>query len=133
MSKRVRDSVPVALVASVEDARKDLLALFRALDQPYFARFALPQQPLRQLLELDADLAEALAVLDRPLGSLRVKDMVVDTQRSLRRVPQAQASFLGALEPEAHAPLQHARTAVHASLRPIDAYHAIPGIDPTAG
>ena len=130
--KRVRDHVPTDLVASIEETRRDLLALFRALDQPYFARFSFPQKPLRQLLELDADLAEVLVLLDRPVDGIRVKEMIDDTRRSLRRVPHAVSSFVGDLTFEARAPLQEARQAVRATLRPVDAYHAVPGVDPTA-
>jgi hypothetical protein len=108
--KLVRDHVPSDLVSSAEETRRDLLALFRALDRPFFARFSFPQKPLRQLMDLDGDLAEVLALLDRPVDGLRVKDMLDDTRRSLRRVPQAVSHFIGSLTFEARAPSRrHAR------------------------
>lgn len=130
--KRVRDHVPPDLIASVEEQRRNLLALFRALDRPYFARYSLPQAALRKLMVLDADLAEFLGVLDRRADTLRVKDVIDDTRKSLRRVPQAEGEFFDALTFAARAPLRDARQAVRATLEPADAYHAIPGIDPTA-
>ena len=58
------------LRARLEVARLDLLALFRALDRMDLSPDEIPQALLRQLLERDADFAEALWALDQLEGSL---------------------------------------------------------------
>lgn len=133
MARRIRDKVPANLQGQLETARLDLLALFRALDQLDLSPKEIPQKKLRDLLELDADFAEALCVLDYPLGSLDVHAMLNDTQASLRRLPALREVFLRGLAPRALSPLASLLAAVRASLAPEEAYHSIPGRDPHSG
>src|SRR5437867_1753943 len=70
MAQRSPVEIPDGLRARLEVARLDLLALFRALDGMNLSPEEIPQRLLRQLLEWDADLAEALWALDQPAGSL---------------------------------------------------------------
>ena len=58
--RRIRDLAPPDFERQLEDARLDLLALFRALDQLDLTPNEIPQPILRELFELDADFAEAL-------------------------------------------------------------------------
>jgi len=127
MVRRVREKWPNDLQARLEAARLHLLALFRALDQPYFARFRFPQDALLVLFQLDADFAEALAVGNHPLARLNVRAMVADTLASLQRLQAAEKRFLDHLDPAALRPLEQARSALRISLITDDAYHGIPG------
>ena len=77
-------------------------------------------------------LGSGAGILDRRADTLRIKDVIDDTRKSLRRVSPAEVDFFESLSFEARAPLREARTAVRAALVPVDAYHSIPGIDPTA-
>jgi len=61
------------LRSRLETARLNLLALFRALDRMRLSPAEIPQRPLRQLFELDADLVEALWALDQPAGHLDLR------------------------------------------------------------
>jgi hypothetical protein len=70
LAHRSTAEIPADLRARQETARLDLLALFRALGQMDLLPAEIPQRPLRQLFELDADYAEALWVLDQPPASL---------------------------------------------------------------
>jgi hypothetical protein len=47
--------IPVDLRTRLEEARLDLLALFRALDKLDLSPLEIPQRLIRQLFELDAD------------------------------------------------------------------------------
>ena len=66
-----RDLKP--LQARLEQARLELLTLFRALDHLDLTPHEIPQHLLRELFELDADFAEALWALNRPPHSLDFK------------------------------------------------------------
>ena len=68
MSQRSPVEVPADLRTRLEAARLDLLALFRALDRMDLQPAEIPQKLLRQLFQLDADLAEGLWALDRRLA-----------------------------------------------------------------
>ena len=61
------------------------LALFRALDRLNLTPQQIPHRLIRQLFELDADLAEALWGLDQPPGKLNVKAMLRDTLAALEQ------------------------------------------------
>src|SRR2546428_14195745 len=76
MAHRSLLEIPDGLRARLEVARLDLLALFRALDGMNLSPEEIPQRLLRQLLEWDADLAEALWALDQPAGSLDRRAML---------------------------------------------------------
>src|SRR5438552_4981581 len=78
MAHRSSLEIPGDLRARLEVARLDLLTLFRALDRMDLSAGEIPQRLLRQLFELDADLAEALWALDQPQGSLDRRAMLHD-------------------------------------------------------
>jgi len=131
--RRVRDLVPTNLQHQLEEARLDLLALFRALYQLDLGASEIPQGFLRQLSQLDADLAEALHVLDWPARSFDVRAMLADTRASLRRVAPTRERFLAELVPRALQPLSHWTASIRPRLSRNDAYHSIPGRDPQNG
>src|SRR3989442_15179837 len=81
MAHRSPLEIPDDLRGRLEVARLDLLALFRALDGMNLSPDEIPQRLLRQLLERDADLAEALWALDQSAGSLDRRAMLRDTHR----------------------------------------------------
>lgn len=128
--KRVRDLTPPGLETELEAARLDLLALFRALDRLDLTAAEIPQDLLHELFELDADLAEALHVLDFPTRGLDVRAMVADTRASLRRVPSTRQRFLTSLAPRASAPLERWIASIRPNLTREDARHSIPTQDP---
>jgi hypothetical protein len=66
MARRSTAEIPAGLRARLEQARLDLLALFRALDKMDLSPAEIPQRLIRQLFELDADYVEALWALDQP-------------------------------------------------------------------
>src|SRR5260370_30938918 len=53
----------------------------------------IPQSPIRQLFELEADYVEALWALDQPPASLDLPAMLRDTLTALDQLPQARAQF----------------------------------------
>jgi hypothetical protein len=53
----------------------------------------IPQRPLQELFELDADYAEALWALDQPAGSLDRHAMLRDTLAALQQLPKAATLF----------------------------------------
>jgi hypothetical protein len=75
--------IPAELRARMEDARLDLLAQFRALDQMDLTALEIPQSLLRQLFELDADYAEALNALDQPPRRFKLQSILRDTSAAL--------------------------------------------------
>jgi hypothetical protein len=76
-------AIPADLRSRLEAARLDLLALFRALDRMDPTPAEIPQRPIRQLFELDADYAEALWGLDQPPGKFSLPAMLRDTLAAL--------------------------------------------------
>ena len=129
--RRVRESVPKDLEAQLVAGRLDLLALFRGLDQLDLAPDEIPQALLGELFDLDGDFAEALAVLDEPARRLDVGAMLRDTHRALGCRHETVVRFLKALAPRGLVPLQHETMSCRAALTLADAYHSIPGKDPT--
>lgn len=114
----------------LEAARLEVRAWLRALDELHLVQELPPE--LYQLMELDADFAEALLVLDQPGGDFNWAAMTADTQASLAALPDAQAALLGVLTATERRRLTaHVRT-VRAALHPSDAYLDIPGRDPRA-
>lgn len=89
----------VELKRRIEVARLDLRALFRSMDRCHFLQ-RLPLQ-MHALMELDADLAEALRVLDQPRGRFDFKAMQRDTLASLARIPGTRDRVLNRLTHEA--------------------------------
>jgi hypothetical protein len=114
-----------------EIARLELRALYRSLDR----RVLLVDVPteLRTLLELDADLAEALWVLDQPKGRFDCDAIERDTVESLRRIPAARDRVLDLLSEEDRKEVLSSMSMVRANLTLDDAYLEIPGRDPLAG
>ena len=124
------DVVPPGLRELLEGRRLAMLALFRALDRLHLAQNHPPE--LHDLFELDADFAEALWVLDQPVGSFDLKAMTADTVASCEAIPEAVAEFLRLLNEQEQGQLVVCMKAVRASLVLADAYQQIPGRDPTA-
>ena len=124
MAHRWGPEIPVDLRARLEAARLDLLALFRWLDQRQLSAAEIPQPLLRQLLELDADFAEALWALDQPPDPLNLGAMLRDT---LGPLPIVSARLRKQLPPPAPLTLQ----TLEASVR--KAYRMVPGKDPENG
>ena len=118
------------LRARLEVARLDLLALFRALDRVHLSPDEIPQRLLRQLFELDADLAEALWALDQPEGSLDRRAMLHDTLAALDQLPPKCAQFRGKLPARAHPTLEQLEGSVRKALNPKEAYNMVPRRDP---
>jgi hypothetical protein len=125
--------IPADLRTSLEAARLDLLALFRALDQMDLRAGEIPQSLLRQLFELDADYAEALWALDQPPARFKLRAMLRDTSAALERMPQLLAKFHKMLPPRAHAKLPELERAVRKNLNPREAYSMVPSGDPQNG
>ena len=130
MTHRPPLEIPGDLRARLEVARLDLLALFRALDRMDLSPAEIPQRRLRQLLELDADLAEALWALDQPEGSLDRRLMLRDTLAALDRVPPDCAQFRQKLPARAHPPLIQLEGSIRTVLSHKEAYNMVPGRNP---
>ena len=124
--------MPPGLRHQLEDTRLGLLSMFRALDRLGLAQQERPPE-LQELFELDADLAEALWVLDQPIGRFDLTAMTYDTVDSLRAIGTATSSFLQRLSVSARSELGSCALTVRATLLRSDAYLQIPGRDPTAG
>lgn len=114
-----------------EAARLELRALFRALDRLRLLE-DIPSE-LRSLMELDADLAEALWALDQPRGRVDRRAMERDTLGSLSRIPEARDRVLECLEVEERTDALSCAAVVREELAPGEAYTDIPGYDPRAG
>lgn len=136
MPRRPKPSPPdyaaaAALRPRLEQARLEMLALFRALDQLHLAQ-QLPEQ-LHQLFELDADFAEALCVLDQPSRDLHWAAMTRDTLASLEQLVPVRQDFLDLLPPAPRTQLVARIDLVRSRLTPEAAYLLIPGRDPQVG
>ena len=118
------------LRARLEAARLDLLSLFRALDRMDLAAEEIPQLLLRQLLERDADYAEALWALDQVAGRLDHRAMLRDTLTALDELPSACAQFRKQLPARAHPTLEQLEASIRKALNPKEAYNMVPGRDP---
>lgn len=114
----------------LEAGRLELRALYRSLDRLRLAQ-QLPAQ-LRRLQELDADLAEALWVLDQPRGRFDLSAMVADTLKSLGQLAGAREAFLASFDPSTREQIEAGAQATRTVLSPDDAYLEIPGRDPPA-
>lgn len=115
------------LRAEVEQARLELRALFRALDQLEVAQ-ELPRQ-LHVLMALDADLAEALWVLGQASPGRRfdLRAMARDTRASISRVPGAREAFLATLDAPMRAAVLQRATELRPTLEVFEAYRDLPG------
>jgi len=130
MTRRAWKKIPSDLRQRLENARLDLLALFRALDQLDLTPYEIPQPELHTLFELDGDYAEALYVLDQRPPNINVNAMLSDTLAALEALPTAREEFLDMLAPRGRGPLKKNEPSVRATLTLEDAYHSIPGRDP---
>ena len=122
--------IPPDLRTRLEQARLDLLALFRALDRMDLVPSEIPQRLIRQLFELDADFVEALWGLDQPPGTLVVSHMLRDTLAALEQLPHACAQFKKRLPKRAHPNLAQLESTIRLRLPASDAYSMVPGRDP---
>ena len=133
MARRASEQIPADLRARLETARLDLLALFRALDRMNLTPQQIPQRPIRQLFELDADYAEALWGLDQPPGKLNLHAMLRDTLAALEQLPAACSRLRNNLPPQTHFPLSQLEPHIRRNLNPAEAYNMVPGRDPQNG
>ena len=85
------------------------------------------------MLELDADLAEALWALDQPKGRIDGDAMERDTLASLARIPAAREQLLELLAVEEREALLASVVTARSRLTLSDAYLEVPGRDPFAG
>ena len=122
--------IPPDLRTRLEQARLDLLALFRALDRMDLAPAEIPQRLIRKLFELDADFVEALWALDRSPAALDLRRMLRDTLAALEQLPQTSAQFKKRLPQRAHPRLSQFESTIRLQLTPTDAYSMVPGRDP---
>ena len=122
--------VTASLRPRLEAARLDLRALYRALDRMQLAQ-DLPAE-LRRLQELDADLAEALWVLDQPPGRFDLLALARDTLASLSLLASAREALLRTFDDSTRAQIEDRASATRHVLCPEDAYLEIPGRDPSA-
>ena len=123
-------AVPSDLRPRLEKARLDSLALFRVLDRLDLSPPEIPQRLLQQLLELDADCAEALWALDQPRRSFNLRAMLRDTRAALNKLPAARKTLREKLPGRVQIRLADSETAIRATLDPREAYNGIPGRDP---
>jgi hypothetical protein len=107
----------------------ELRALFRATDELRIAHSLPPE--LHRLMELDADLAEALHVMDLSPSGIDARAMLRDTLASLGQLQAARIGFLDSLASNPRQRLEARVPAVLASLGLESAYIDIPGRDPT--
>ena len=133
MARRSTAEIPADLRARLEEARLDLLALFRALDKMDLSPAEIPQRLIRQLFELDADFVEALWALDQPPSSLDLHAMLRDTLAALEQLPEARARFPTNLSRRAHTTLAQLEITVRRSLDSAEAYSMVPGRSPQNG
>jgi hypothetical protein len=130
MRRRALAQIPADLRPRLENARLDLLALFRALDRMNLTPEQIPQRLIRQLFELDADYVEALWGLDQPSGKLNLHAMLRDTLAALEQLPAACSRFRKNLPPKAQSNLAHLELTIRCNLKPTEAYNMVPGRNP---
>lgn len=125
--------IPADLRARLENARLDLLGLFRALDRIDLTPAEIPQRLMNQLFELDADYVEALWALDQSPGTLSVNALLRDTLAALEQLPDAITRFRKHLPSRANTTLARIERNIRSSLSPTEAYNMVPGRDPQIG
>jgi hypothetical protein len=127
-----RGELPQAeLRARCEAARLDLRSLFLALDRRRL--FSEIPSEVRAVMELDADLAEALWVLDGRQGRFDLRAMEQDTLASLSAIPAARDRVLDLLTVEEREEFLACMSVVRQALAPEEAYADIPIGGPRAG
>jgi len=125
---RPEDLLP-GLRPILERARLEILALVRALDRLGLCQGRPPI--LTELGELDAELAEALWVLDQEQLEVDLVAMVRDLRVDLEELPNVCERLLGQLSESRELVLAVAATILN-SLPGREAYNDIPGRDPAA-
>jgi hypothetical protein len=133
MQRRASLEIPVDLRTRLENARLDLLALFRALDRMNLTPEQIPQRLIRQLFELDADYVEALWGLDQPPGKINLQAMLRDTLAALEQLPAATSRFRKNLPSRAQSTLSKLELPIRSSLNTAEAYNMVPGRNPQDG
>jgi len=128
--KTCESAVPPELRGNLEVTRLYLLALFRSLDRLQMAQ-DLPED-LRILFEFDATLAEALWVLDQPLGGYNLVAMTQDSLATIEAILETATRFLNGLSWDDRIKLAKMVSMVRKTLTKKDAYNQIPGRDPMA-
>jgi hypothetical protein len=123
-------AIPADLRSRLEAARLDLLALFRALDRMDLTPAEIPQRPIRQLFELDADYAEALWGLDQPPGKFSLPAMLRDTLAALEQLNDACSRLRSNLPSRNQPTLSRLEASIRTHLNPAEAYNMVPGRDP---
>lgn len=123
--------LPRDLRPRLEIARLDNLALMRALDRYHLADHFVAHPALQAFGQLDADCAEALAVLNRPPSfSIDWRAMVRDTEASLQALPAARDRLRALLDLDGRAQLLSAEPVIRDALDPAEAYNQVPGPKP---
>ena len=129
MLKHLPIEIPPDFRARLENARLDLLALFRALDRLDLSPAEIPQRHIHLLFQLDADYAEALWALDQPPGRLNFNAMLRDTLASLNQLPKQITRFRKNLPPRSHPTLETLEVSARQTLHSQEAYNQVPGHD----
>jgi len=125
----IADDLLPGLRPILERARLEILALVRALDRLGLCQHRPPI--LTELAELDADLAEALWVLDRNPHGVDLVAMVRDVKVDLKEIPHVCDRVLRLVSESRDRVLAVAST-IFESLPEREAYNDIPGRDPAA-
>lgn len=125
---RPEDLLP-GLRPILERARLEILALVRALDRLGLCQDRPPL--LTDLAELDAELAEALWVLDQDQPEVDLVAMVRDLRVDLEEIPKVCERLFEQLSESRELVLAVAGTILN-SLPGREAYNDIPGRDPAA-
>ena len=126
---RVEDRLP-GLRPSLERTRLEILALVRALDRLELCQDRPPI--LTELGELDADLAEALWVLDQDQPEVDLVAMVRDLRVDLEEIPKVCERLLGQLSESLRDRVLAVAATILDALPGREAYNDIPGRDPAA-
>jgi hypothetical protein len=86
----------------------------------------IPQRLIRQLIELDADYAEALWGLDQPPGKLSLTAMLRDTLAALGQLPDACSRLRSNLPSTSHPTLSRLEASIRTNLNPAEALQYSP-------
>ena len=122
--------IPHAMRARLERERIELLILFRQIDRTGMGPEYLHDSRLAELMELDADCAEALWALDQPAGSIDPRAMLADTLAALDGLPSRRSAFIASLPDKTVNRMAALRPMIEAALDTDAAYSGVPGRDP---
>ncbi len=124
--------MPHDLRQVLEEERLESLILFRTLDRLGVGEREVGKRALLELMELDADCAEALWALDQPARKIAPKPMLRDTLESLKILPARREAYVESLPKSLKAEVQSLRKRVELTVSPHEAYNCVPGRDPSA-